>query len=287
MRLGVVGMLPGDPAEIYGPHLVAIRALGLTGAGLSVSGSGSAAASAPVWQRVRRLFSEEGMDIVQVGIAYRACLFDPDDGVRERLLEDIRRGIGIAQALGGHVALIRSGSLSPNGAYSPHRDNHSPACRDRLLESLRWLAEVAESMGQTVAVETHLLTIMRSPEVNRAIIRDVGNQRLRLVMDYVNHFQTLHQVYNSRARLREIFEAMGPISAIGHCKDISVRDGFVIHMDEEVPGEGELDLGTALRLWHEEHPDEYMMLEHLPNEKYPLAAANVHGILEREGIPVY
>ena len=80
---------------------------------------------------------------------------------------------------------------------------------------------------------------------------------------------------------------MGSVSAIPLCKDISVPNGFVIHMDEEIPGEGELDLGTALRLWHEEHPDGYMMLEHLPNEKYPLAAANVHRILRREGIPVY
>lgn len=287
MRLGVVGMLPGDPAEIHGPHLVAIRALGLTGAALSVSGRTSPPATAPVWQRVRRIFADEGMDLVQVGIGYRACLFDPDEEARTRLLEEIRRGLGIAAELGAHAALIRTGSLSPRGSYSPARANHRPDCRDRLLDSLGWLAEVAEGLGQTVAVETHLLTIMRSPEYNRAVIRDVGSQRLRVVMDYVNHFQTLHQVYESRARLHEIFAAMGPVSAIGHCKDISVRDGFVVHMDEEVPGEGELDLGTALRLWHEEHPEGYMMLEHLPNEKYPLAAANVHRVLEKEGIPVY
>jgi len=165
--------------------------------------------------------------------------------------------------------------------------NPDSACRDRLLDSLRWLASAAESLEQTVVVETHLLTIMRSPEFNRAVIRDVGSARMRLVMDYVNHFQSLHQVYDSRARLRHIFDCMGPVSAIAHCKDIAVRDGFLIHMDEEVPGEGELDLGTALRLWHEEHPDGYMMLEHLPDESYPLAAANVHAILEKERIPVY
>ena len=287
MRVGVVGMLPADPAEIRARHLAEIRALRLTGAGLSVPASDSRPATAPVWQRVRRLFADEGIDIVQVGIGYRGCLFDPDDGARLRLLEEIRRGFGIARALGAHAALIRSGSLNPNGPYSPHRDNHRPLCRDRLLASLRWLAEAAETLGQTVVVETHLLTIMRSPEFNRAVIRDVGSARLRLVMDYVNHFQTLRQVYDSRARLREIFAAMGPISAIGHCKDIAVRDGFVIHLDEEIPGEGELDLATALRLWHEERPDGYMMLEHLPNESYPLAAANVHRILEKERIPVY
>jgi sugar phosphate isomerase/epimerase len=287
MRLGVVGMLPADPAEISLPHLAAIQALQLTGVGLSVSASGSPPATAPVWQRVRRLFADEGMDIVQVGIGYRDCLFDPEEATRARLLEDIRRGLGVARQLGGHVALIRSGSLSPNGAYSPHPDNHRPGRRALLLESLRWLAEAAEAIGQTVAVETHLLTIMNSPEFNRAIIRDVGSTRLRLVMDYVNHFQALHQVYDSKARLGHIFDCMGPISALGHCKDISVRDGFVTHMDEEIPGEGELDLATALRLWHDGHPDGYMMLEHLPNDKYPLAAANVHRILEKEGIPVY
>ena len=287
MRLGVVGMLPPDPAEIHGPHLVAIRDLGLTGGALSVSADGSPPASAPVWQRVRRLFADEGMDLVQVGIGFKECLFDPDDEVRLRLLENIRRGFGVARELGGHVALIRTGSLSPNGSYSPHRENHRPGRPALLVESLAWLAEAAESIGQTVAVETHVLTIMNSPEFNRAVIRDVGSPRMRLVMDYVNHFQALHQVYDSRPRLQHIFECMGPISAIAHCKDISVRDGFVVHFDEEVPGEGELNLAAALRLWHNEHPDGYMMLEHLPNEKYPLAAANVHGILEKEGIPVH
>ena len=287
MRLGVVGMLPRDPEAISARHLAAIRALRLTGGALSVSAADSPPASAPVWQRVRRLFADEGMDLVQVGLGFQSCLFDPDAETRRRVLEEIRRGIGIARELGGQVALIRSGSLSPNGAYSPHRDNHRLECRARLLDSLHWVADAAEALDQTVVVETHLLTIMRSPEVNHALITEVGSARLRLVMDYVNHFQALHQVYQSSARLHHIFDLMGSLSAIGHCKDISVRDGFVIHMDEEIPGEGELDLATALRLWHDQHPDGYMMLEHLPDEQYPLAAANVHRILAAKGIPVY
>ncbi|NJN81809.1 MAG: hypothetical protein HC802_05650 [Caldilineaceae bacterium] len=106
-------------------------------------------------------------------------------------------------------------------------------------------------------------------------------------MDYVNHFQALHQVYDSAARLNHIFDLMGPISPVGHCKDIRVRDGFVTHFDEELPGEGELELTTALRRWHEMHPDEYMMLEHLPDERFPQASENVHRLLREAGIPVY
>ena len=106
-------------------------------------------------------------------------------------------------------------------------------------------------------------------------------------MDYVNHFQSLHQVYHSTARLEHIFDVMGPICPVGHCKDIRMRDGLVVHIDEEVPGEGELDLETALRRWHELYPEGYMLLEHLPAEKYPLASQNVHRIAAAAGIEIH
>ena len=79
---------------------------------------------------------------------------------------------------------------------------------------------------------------------------------------------------------------MNPISVVGHVKDIKLSPGLVLHIDEEIPGEGELNLAQALKLWHDAHPDEYMLLEHLPAEKYPRAAANIHRILAEAGIPV-
>jgi sugar phosphate isomerase/epimerase len=115
-------------------------------------------------------------------------------------------------------------------------------------------------VGQNVVIETHVLTITNSPEKNAEIIAAVGSPRMGVVMDYVNHFQALHQVYDSPARLNHIFDIMGPISFIGHCKDIRVRDGFVFHFDETVPGEGELDLAVALRRWHGLYPVGYLML---------------------------
>jgi sugar phosphate isomerase/epimerase len=138
-----------------------------------------------------------------------------------------------------------------------------------------------------VVIETHVLTLMNSPEKNAEIIEAVGSSRIGVVMDYVNHFQALHQVYDSPARINHIFNVMGTISFIGHCKDIAVRDGFVVHFNEEIPGEGELDLAVVLSRWHSMYPDGYMMLEHLPFEQSPLASKNVHRILDEAGIPVY
>ncbi len=307
MRLGVVGMLPTDFRTITAEHLQTIQALKLTGACFHAGGELLFNVTSADCQQVKQVYADAGMDIVQFGVGYNECLFDPDQAVRDEVVRKINRGLDIAHDLGAHVCLIRTGSLSPKGAYSPSRKNHEPVCMERLVATLRRVADKAEAVGQTIVIETHVLTITNSPEVNAQVVQAVGSDRIRIVMDYVNHFQTLDQVYHSADRINHIFDIMGDICPVAHCKDITVRDGFVLHYDEEIPGEGELDLAMALRRWHERYPDGYMLLEHLPNEKYPhdlspddpkginqrpsggyaLAAYNVHRIAAAAGIEIH
>ena len=287
MRLGVVGLLPADFRDIARRHLAAIAGLGLTGAGSHAPGQILGEVTPDQCARARAVFEEAGIDLVQFGIGYSECLFHPDPAVRSGLLDTIGRGIEVSAALGAHFCLIRTGSLNPAGSYAPSPENHRPGCRPRLLESLRRVAAKAEDEGVTVVVETHLLTIMDSPETNASVLAEVGSERLRVVMDCANHFQAVHQVYDSRPRIDRIFAHMGPIAGCGHLKDAAVRGGFVSHVDEEVPGEGDLDLGYLLQRWQEIRPEGYMLLEHLPDEKYPLAAANARRIAAQAGVEIH
>jgi sugar phosphate isomerase/epimerase len=287
MRLGVIGMFPADFRDTTPEHLKAIRALDLTGAGFHAPGDLLFAAQTADCRRVRALFSGAGMDLAQFGIAFRECLFDPDAGVRDGAIRKIERGIEVGRELGAHVCLIRPGSLSPRGSYSPSSRNLEPECRTRLIETLGRIARKAEAEGMTVVTETHLLTILNTPENIRQIVEATGSVRIRAVMDYVNHFQSLDQVYHSTVRLAQIFDTMGPVCPVGHCKDLRVGDGLVLHLHEEIPGEGELDMSAALRLWHALRPDGYMLLEHLPDEKYPLASRNTHRIAAEAGVEIH
>ena len=310
MRLGVVGMLPNDFRTISSDNLLAIRQLGLTSACFHVGSDLLFEVQSAGCHKIKELYAEIGMDLVQMGIGYQECLFDPDPAIRAGIVDKIWRGLEIGREVEAQTCLIRTGSLNPTGSYHPSRKNHTPECYERLIETLRQVADKAEQEGQTVVIETHVLTIMNSPEMNAQVVNDVGSARIQIVMDYVNHFQTLHQVYNSAERLQHIFDVMGAVCPVGHCKDISVGNGFVVHFSEEVPGEGELDLAMALRLWHELRPNGYMLLEHLPsqpatrtgvdqvmqlgwtpmgdqpNERYILAARNVQRIAAEAGIPI-
>ena len=286
MRLGVVGYVPGDPRVVT--EEVLREALDLEVTSVCYHGPGEILdeLTAADCDRVNALYDDLGLELAQFGIGYRECLFDPDGAVRDRVVRTIQRGLEVGSALRAHNVLIRTGSLNPGGSYDPAPENHEPGRLEVLIDTLSRVVDKAEEEGMTVVVETHALTIMGSPEINRQVIDDVGSDRLRVVMDFVNHFQSLAQVYHSTERLNHIFDVMGPISTVAHIKDISVEPGFVIHMNEEVPGAGELDLVTAVRRWEALHPGGYMLVEHLPEDKIPTAVANVRRIAAEAGVDI-
>ena len=286
MRLGVVGFAPGDPRAVTEEVLRKGLDLGVTSVCYHGPGEILDELTPADCNGVNALYDDLGLELAQFGIGYRACLFDPNGAVRDRVVRTIHRGIEVGSALRAHNVLIRTGSLNPAGSYDPTPENHEPGRLDVLIDTLSRVADKAEEEGMTVVVETHVLTIMGSPEINRKVIDAVGSDRLRVVMDFVNHFQSLDQAYNSTERLNHIFDVMGPISTVSHIKDISVEPGFVVHMNEEVPGAGELDLVTAVRRWEEIQPQGYMLVEHLPEDKIPTAVANVRRIAAEAGVEI-
>ena len=287
MRLGVVGMMPADFRQITAQHLDAVRSLKLSGAAFHTPADQLTQTQSHECRKVRDIFGEAGMDLVQFGIGYGECLFDPAPQVRQGVLHKIERGIEVAAQLEAHYCLIRTGSLSSNGAYSPSFRNMEADGLPRLVETLRAVAHKAEAEGVTIVVETHNLTIMDSPETNMLVVETVGSERLQVVMDYVNHFQSLQQVYRNVERLHHIFDLMGPIAPVGHCKDLKLGEGLVLHLDEAVPGEGVLNLEVALQRWESFYPDGYLLLEHLPDTLYPSASANTHRIAVEAGVRIY
>ena len=286
MRLGVVGYVPGDPRAVTEEVLRKALDLEVTSACYHGPGEILDELTTSDCYRVNDLYGNLGLELAQFGIGYRECLFGPEASIRDRVVRTIHRGLEVGSALRAHNVLIRTGSLNPGGSYDPAPENHEPGRLEVLIDTLSRVADKAEEEGMNVVVETHALTIMGSPEINRQVVDAVGSDRILVVMDFVNHFQSLAQVYDSTERLNHIFDVMGPISTVAHIKDISVEPGFVIHMNEEVPGAGELDLVTAVRRWEALHPDGYMLVEHLPEDKIPTAVANVRRIAAEAGVAI-
>ena len=286
MRLGVVGLC-GDFRTLTSDEIEKIKALEFTGLSFHFRSAEIPSVPPDACSRCVQMLEDANLDLVQFGITYEECLFHPDASVREAAIASVQRGMATAVSLNAHHYLFRPGSLNPDGAWTSHRDNHLPEAMERLIETLKPIAAHAEQHELTLVMETHAVSIMGSPEICREVVERVGSDRLRIVMDFVNHFQTLLQVYNSEARLNHIFDVMGTVAPMAHIKDISVQNGLVLHLNEEVPGEGELELGVALKRFDALYPDGYGLIEHLPAEKIPLANANVRRIAAENGVHIY
>lgn len=286
MRLGIVGLC-GDFRTLTSEQIANIKALEFTGLSFHFPSAEIPSVPPDACTRCVDMLGAAKLDLVQFGITYNECLFHPDAVVRAAAIASVQRGMATAVALNAHHYLFRPGSLNPDGAWTSHRDNHLPESMERLIETLKPIAEHAEQHELTLVMETHAVSIMDSPETCREVVERVGSDRLRIVMDFVNHFQTLRQVYNSEDRLNHIFDVMGPIAPMAHIKDISVQNGLVLHLNEEVAGEGELDIGVALKRFDALYPDGYGLIEHLPTEKIPLANTNVRRIAAENGVNIY
>jgi sugar phosphate isomerase/epimerase len=280
-------MMPGDFRTWTKDHTRAVRDLGFTGFGFHLDGEMAFDITPDDCRRYHEFMAGEDLDLVQFAILYKECLFSPDPAERDAVTAKINRGTEIAAALGAQAFLLRPGSLNPAGSWTPHRDNYLPESRDLLVETLRPMAQKAEEEGAILAMETHVVSIMDPPEQCRDIVAAVGSDHLRLIMDAVNHFSSIQAVYHSTDFLNYIFDTMGPLAPVAHLKDLKVSAGLVVHIDQEVPGEGELDLALMLQRFDALFPEGYGLIEHLPREKVPVAVANIQRIAALSGVDIH
>ena len=287
MRLGIIGMLPGDLRTFSDRHFEAILEQGFTGVGFHLPGDLVNAITAEDTVTCKQLFTSHQIDLAQFAITYGDCLFDPDPDNRSEAVSKVVGGANLAARLGALTYLIRPGSRNPAGPWTPHRDNHTPEALALLVRTLKEIACRTATLDVATIVETHVISILNTPAVCRRLVESVRSANVRLVMDYVNHFESIDQVYSDTERLKHIYGTIGPLAPVCHVKDIAVGNRLVVHLDEAVPGQGELNLALALGLFHAHHPDGYALIEHLGPDQIPLAAANVRNISKRAGIPIY
>ena len=286
MRLGIVGMLPGDLRRFSNDHFDRIRELGFTGAGFHLPGELLDEISHEDAVSCRLRFADHGIDLAQFAVAYDDCLFDPDPQARSEAVRKVIGGADLAARLGANCYLIRPGSRNPAGPWTPHRENHTPEAHAMLDRTLKEVVRRIAALNVVTVVETHVVSILNTPSVCRRLITSANSANMRLVMDYVNHFASIEQVYSDTEHLNHIFDTIGPLAPVCHVKDVAVGNRLVVHLEETLPGLGELNLAHALGRFHALHPEGYALIEHLGPDQIPPAAANVRRISKRAGIPI-
>jgi sugar phosphate isomerase/epimerase len=274
IRSGICGdLVPTAPAAVDARAVGVIGGLGFAGV-TARFGDGHGVSpdelDRDALARAREVFAAGGVEIVQ-SWAFGVSFVREDADAQQADLDRLAGAFRVAAELGASGVISGCGSVSPAGGYAPHPANRAPETRRRLVETLKAAGELAEQAGVDLVLEPHVLTALSSPEVVREIVDGAGSARVRVNIDLANLVGGLDVLWDSETLVVRVLDALADVAVSGHLKDVSVDDRFVLHLDEAVPGEGELDLVAFVRRFAARLPGRYLFLEHLPAALVPRA----------------
>ena len=184
-----------------------------------------------------RRFADAGLAVCGVDTS---CSFtDPDASARERALEEGRRAVDLAAALGAPTVRVFGGGIADEVGR--------PDAVKRVASALVELGEYAESVGTVLVVlETHDAFSTGAQAAD--VLRQAAHPRVRALWD-------LHHPFRQGEAPAETFDALGPYVEQAHVKDSKPGGTYCLL------GEGDIPILPMLRLLKSGGYDGWINLE--------------------------
>ena len=127
-----------------------------------------------------------------------------------------------------------------------------------------------------------------SPESYVQLVKAIDREHFAVHFDPTNLVCSPQLYYRTGEIIREFVAKLGPRIKSCHAKDISLSDRATVHLDEVLPGTGNLDYRTFLTELDTLDPDVPLLIEHLATEEqYDQAAAFIRQTSEAVGVVVH
>jgi sugar phosphate isomerase/epimerase len=282
MLLGAADFFVGDWRSLRADVMARAAALGFGTLNLRVADPDSG--SGEDIHRTRQLFADHGLVVGQTVGEYGGDLVSPDTSRREATIAFVERMCDLTSRLGSPNTYLRPGSLNPAGAWTPHPGNRSSMVFDRLVDSTRRICRTAESVGVLVAVEAGVVSPLHSPGRVQEFLDAVGSPALGFNQDPVNLVGTLEDAWDTTRLVNECFDVLGARTIGAHAKDIRLVDGLLPVFEETEIGAGLIDHVTFLRRMQESAPDAHVLIEHLPQDRFPAAVQALTAFAVEAGV---
>jgi sugar phosphate isomerase/epimerase len=231
---------------------------------------------------IERAFAAENVMIAEVGIWRN--LITPDDAARKAHMAFAAEKLAIADAVGAKCAVSYIGSYQAGSDYAPARKNLGREAFDACVETVRALIDAVKPKRAKFALEMMQYSLPDSVDCYRDLIRAIDRPQFAAHLDPVNLIMTPRQYWNSGALIRECFEKLGPWIVSCHAKDIVLHHQAALHLDEIIPGKGELDYRTYLTELDRLGGGVPLMLEHLTDADYAVARDHIFAVGDEAGV---
>jgi sugar phosphate isomerase/epimerase len=220
----------------------------------------------------RRAYAEAAQQadilIAEVGVWNNPI--SPDDAIRKAAIEKCQTQLALADEIGARCCVNISGSRSEQWD-APHADNMTPATFDLIVETVRHIIDAVQPTRTFYTLEPMPFMYPDSVDCYLDLIDAIDRSAFAVHFDPTNLINSPHKYYNNKVLLQDAFQRLGAHIRCCHAKDILLGSKMTVHLEEALPGQGNLDYRTFLAEAHRADPNMPIMLEHFPLEAYPPA----------------
>jgi sugar phosphate isomerase/epimerase len=204
-------------------------------------------------------------------------LVAPDAATRRANLEFLTRCLELAPAFGTSVVATETGTRNPAGDWVDAEDNWRPETWTLVEDAIGGLLAVAERSGAILALEGHVKNVLRTYGHALGLLERFPTQHLQLVLDPYNYLSR-HLLPAQERVTADFLSRFEHRFVLSHLKDVDPEGADVGTIEF---GTGAFSQAPYLEFLDKRRPDLPLILEHLPLDHVPAAAARVQALASR------
>jgi len=214
---------------------------------------------------IRKAFLKENVIIAEVGAWCN--LISPDDDKRKKNFNLACERLSLADEIGARCCVDYIGTLDPNFGLWPHPNNFLSETFVLAVDVIRRIIDEVKPKNTRFAIEMMPWIVPDSADCYLKLIHAVDRPSFGVHMDPVNIIVSPRLYYNNGTLIHECFKKLGKWIVSCHAKDIIARNTLPLHLDEGMPGTGNLDYRTYLSELNRLPGEVPLMLEHLKSQE--------------------
>ncbi len=194
---------------------------------------------------------------------YNSYFNSLDEAQRRQEIAAIVKVIGYCKYFGAKYIRIYGGNLQAG-------DNEKiTERRNRLIESMRELGDIAAQNGVTLVIENHFNTMSVSAKDSASLCKDINHPAVRILYDQANLTFTENEDYLTAIGLQQQYVAYMHVKDLVFKQGVAFTSSNVAHPDESernvytrIVGEGVVPWPEILKLVKEKGYDGWLSLEY-------------------------
>ncbi len=163
-------------------------------------------------EQVKACADKNGIQIICL-TPYNSYFNSLDEEQRQAEIAAIKRVIGYCDVLGAKYIRIYGGNLQAGDTYKLVER------RNKLIDSMRELGNVAMAHGVTLVIENHFNTMAVSAKDSASLIAEINHEAVRILYDQANLTFTENEDWQTAIALQQSYVAYM------HVKDLVFKEG--------------------------------------------------------------